>query len=461
MQDLENTLAKFQEIVSSNFCYNLAKKVGLIQRSTSQLKGYEFAQAMMVPNAFIEGESLNSLAVRMQRINKECHLSASALAQRMNTKAAESFMRHCFAKVLTDVVKKSFVHLGDLPNLSIFNRLLIEDSTQAELHEKLSKYYKGSGGAASQSALKIDFIFDYLSEQIVDIQFFSGNKPDQSLAGRILPLLEKNDLVIRDLGYFVLQKIKAIKEKGAFYLSRFKSNVDVYESVDSVEPLDVAKHIEKHMNKGLVDIEVFIGEEKCPTRLVACLMSEEAINQRRRDAKRTAQRCRRQISQKKLNLLNYSIFITNIPVKMLSSTAIMAAYRIRWRVEMIFKQWKSYLKLHLFKGYRVERLHCLLYGRLIMILLLGSISPYLMQYALALDRELSCFKLTHYFIADHAFAIALQEGKVKAFIDQLLQDLPRRLCMDKRKRLSLRKNAKMGISYYKEQEINDLQKKIA
>lgn len=140
----------------------------------------------------------------------------------------------------------------------------------------------------------------------------------------------------------------------------------------------------------------------------------------------------------------------------------MAIYRIRWRAELIFKQWKGCLKIHLFKGYRLERIHCLLYGRLAMILLLGSISPFLMKYALTIGRELSCHKMFKYFTADHVFAEAIRERNFRFFLEQLFEDIPRRLFMDKRKkRLTLRENAKRGISYYKEQEINDLQKNVA
>jgi DDE family transposase len=215
MQDLEQVLEKFEIIISQNFCYDLAKRVGFIQRSTSQLKGYEFAQAMMIPNGFLETETLNSLAIRMQKVNKECNLSASALAQRMNTEAAENFMKKCFEKMLKETLQREFSDLSDLPNLASFNRVLIEDSTVAELHEKLSPHFKGSGGAGSKAAVKINYIFDYLSEQAVDIQFFPGNKPDQALADQVIPLLEKDDLLIRDLGYYSLERIKDIEKKKA------------------------------------------------------------------------------------------------------------------------------------------------------------------------------------------------------------------------------------------------------
>ena len=461
MRNLEQIIEKFEKMVSKNFCHQLAKKVGFIQRSTSQLDGHEFAQALMVPNAFLEAETLNSLAVRMQKINKGCNLSASGLSQRLNTKAAERFMKACFEKILKETIQNELNSFSDLPTLGSFNRVLIEDSTKAELHEKLSPYFKGSGGVASTAAIKIDYIFDYLSEKIVDIEFFSGNTPDQSLASRIISQLEKGDLLIRDLGYYAIGRLKEIEEANAYYISRFKNDVEVYASKDSTEAIDLARFIDQENHKGLVDTIVFISKEKHPVRLVACQMSKEAINQRHRSANREAKRRRRQTSKKKLNLLKYNIFITNIPIEKLSSTSVMATYRARWRVELIFKQWKSCLKLHLFKGYNKERFHCLLYGRLIMILLLGSISPILMHYTLTLDRELSCFKLINYLIADHFFAIALQEGKTSQMIEKLIQDIPRRLCQDKRLRPSLRNNVRLGKSYYNELGYNELKNKVA
>jgi len=461
MQDLKRILTEFEEIVSPNFCNDLARKSGFIQRSTSQLKGYEFAQAMMVPNACLEAETLNSLATRMQEINRACNLSASALAQRINTQAAEAFMKTCFEKVLKEIVKKDLTGLSDLQNLSGFNRVLIEDSTQAELHEKLSTYFKGSGGGASNSAVKINYIFDYLSEKFVDIEFFSGNVPDQSLASRVISLLEEGDLVIRDLGYYALDRLKEIEQKEAYYISRLKVSTVVYESKEAANPLDLAKFLDKRMCQGILDTEVFIGEGRHPARLVACLMSEQAANTRRRTANRSAQRHGTQLSKKKSRLLQYSMFITNVPVTILSSTSVMATYRARWRVELIFKQWKSCLKIHVFKGHNRERFHCFLYGRLIMILLLGVLSPPLMLYARTLGRELSYFKLTNYLIANNAFPKALQEGKMDQFTEQLFEDIPRRLCMDKRKWLSLRSNVRMGNSYYNELEMSELRANVA
>lgn len=91
-----------------------------------------------------------------------------------------------------------------------------------------------------------------------------------------------------------------------------------------------------------------------------------------------------------------------------------------------------------------------------MVLLVRAMTPPLMRYAHTLGRELSCYKLTNYLIADHGFAKGIQEGGLDKFIEKLLKDIPRSLCMDKRARASLRVNVRMSSSYYHKLEIREL-----
>jgi DDE family transposase len=456
MYNLDCTITEFGKIVSQEFCYEVARKTGFVQRSTSQLFGFEFAQVLMIPNNFLEAETLNSLALRMHKINPYCNLSAPALAQRINSKGAQEFMKTCFGRVLKEVIKKDFSGIRDLPHLSGFNRVLIEDSTQAELNEKLSQVYPGRGGTASKSAVKINYMFDYLSETFVDMSFHSGNMPDQSLASHVMRLLEKDDLLIRDLGYYALARLKDIEEKSAYYISRLKVDVIVYDSPDSKTPLNLAKFLERQMINGIVDETVYISEARHPVRLVACVMCEQAVAKKRRAVNRAAARRGRTVGKKASNLMKFCLFITNVPPFMLSPTDIMACYRARWRVELIFKQWKTCLKLHVIKGFNYARFHCLLYGRLIMILLLAWLSPPLIKFAISIGKELSTFKLSKYLIFDDAFSEAVQKGVIDRYIENLLKDLPQRLCMDRRRRKSLRANVRAGRSWHNDLEISGL-----
>jgi hypothetical protein len=72
-------------------------------------------------------------------------------------------------------------------------------------------------------------------------------------------------------------------------------------------------------------------------------------------------------------------------------------YRLRWQVELTFKHWKSLLHLHVLKGTRPERIKCLLYSRLITIVILNMISAYASWYAAnCLRREISAHKLINW-----------------------------------------------------------------
>jgi hypothetical protein len=44
--------------------------------------------------------------------------------------------------------------------------------------------------------------------------------------------------------------------------------------------MDLAKFLDQGTQRGIVNVEIFIGKEKHPARLIACLMSEEAVNKR-------------------------------------------------------------------------------------------------------------------------------------------------------------------------------------
>ena len=109
--------------------------------------------------------------------------------------------------------------------LSSFRRIFLEDSTQISLYEALSKLFKGSGGKTSKAAVKIDLIFEIHQQSIYKHSITSGITPDQSLARSISEDIQPSDLLLRDLGYFVLPTFVQIDLKGAYYTSRLHPNV--------------------------------------------------------------------------------------------------------------------------------------------------------------------------------------------------------------------------------------------
>ena len=81
-------------------------------------------------------------------------------------------------------------------------------------------------------------------------------------------------------------------------------------------------------------------------RLVALPVPEEVANLRRHRARTSAKRRRRSPpGALHLFLMGWNLFLTNVPAAIWPPKVLAAIYRLRWRIEIIFKTWKSHLGL--------------------------------------------------------------------------------------------------------------------
>jgi hypothetical protein len=116
-----------------------------------------------------------------------------------------------------------------------------------------------------------------------------------------------------------------------------------------------------------------------------------------------------------------------------------AIYRLRWQVELAFRNWKSLLKINVLKAIKSERIKCIIYGRLITIIVLAMISAYAFWYAEDdLQRELSLPKLINWLKRKNRLVNAMHDDTLEALLRQLRRAIPKLLCKQKRKRRTSR-----------------------
>ena len=110
-----------------------------------------------------------------------------------------------------------------------------------------------------------------------------------------------------------------------------------------------------------------------------------------------------------------------------------------YNIELTFRNWKSLLKINVLKGTRTERVQCIIYGRLITIIMLAMISSYASWYAEDyLQRELSLPKLINWLKRKNRLVNAVHDGTLEALLRNLRRALPKLLCKQKRKRRTSR-----------------------
>lgn len=444
----------FDKIFNEKKCHDLCRKYKFIERSSSKLKGHEFIKTMIIPSIGLSTDSLKGLCKRMLDFNPEAILTPQALCERINDISASKLMRGIFAELLLKVNKRITRFCPKITSTLInFNRVLIEDSTTVTLNEKLEDVYKGTnrGGNGVKSQVKIDLIHDLSKGVILDAKLFRGNEPDQSLAERVLSFIKKGDLLLRDLGYFAISAFKAIEIMKAYFLSRLMPRVKFFLKKKDDTPLDIGKHLKnkafRHLN--VIEVEGFLGNEKVPIRLIIYRQPQEVTDKRLREAHKHVRKRGETMSASKKLLMNFSIFITNAPQEFLPTEIIGTIYRLRWEIELVFKQWKNQLEIDYLKGIHRERIDCLIWSRLCTVLIVEFISGIFKNIAeKTFDNELSIVKLIQYLMRNNGFCRAVAGDRLEFFLEQMEKDIPRMILKDKRSRRTMRERVYKRETYY-------------
>ena len=173
-----------------------------------------------------------------------------------------------------------------------------------------------------------------------------------------------------DLGYFTIKRFQHIQQQHAFFISRLRPNTLLFEDQHNPTPLDLEAFCHA-LKVDTYETTLFLGAHAhFPVRVGFCRCPQRVIAERRRKALLTAKRKGRTCSDKYLTLLEWSIFITNVPQTHLTLPQVIQLYGIRWQIELLFKLCKSQLHLDCVQGCGENRILCQLYARLIVFVLL-------------------------------------------------------------------------------------------
>ena len=264
-------------------------------------------------------------------------ISKQGLCERMGKPAVKLAL-----SLLEKQVKQAYQTVRSKDLFAQFKRVLIQDSTTLNLPKELANQFPGNKAKGRQRAVaRIQSVYDLIHNRFCFFGLHSYVENDQSAAMQLIHYLKAGDLLIRDLGYFTLISIENIIKRHAYFLSRLPHNVSIFD-LQSKEKLDILKLLK---GREFFDGWVFIGNEThLKVRLVVVRTPEQIARERRRRARNHADK-RFTYSSRYLKLLDYTFYITNVDVKTWEYPQVHTAYRIRWKVEIIFKSWKSYFHI--------------------------------------------------------------------------------------------------------------------
>jgi hypothetical protein len=442
-------LANISKTLSKKQINELAYTSNFIKRSSSKITGYQFLTSLLIASNDPEQGTLEKIS-DLFRSHFHVRIRAQSIMERLNSESAMQFLKETFKLLLNNQFTK-FIQGISADLLIPFSKILIQDSTRCDLNQKLSPIFKGSGGRASKASLKLDVIYDFMAKEFEHITLHNGSIADQSLANKIMEYVKSNSLIIRDMGYLRVDCILKIVEANAFFLSRMKNNMCVYLNKEDAEQLDLAKYLHDNFRRAkIIDMTVYITATKIPVRLVAYKVPPEIANKRRRDAHLRAKKEGRTLTQKSLILLDFSLFITNVLEEIWPAALIGTIYRIRWQIELMFKDWKGRLKIDCLLGINHFRIQCLIYSRLIFIILINEIYKLLDYVGTCIGKEVSIHKVYNWIKCTNRM-LRILSGKFKWWEERYLNDIIlTSMSQQKRKRKTSLQSIREQNFYYME-----------
>lgn len=364
----------------------LAFETGFCKRHSGKISAPDFVIHLCLES--ISGTvSYNDLAARV-----EARTGISASRQAYWERTDEPCLRF-FQRILEHVMlSKCDPHrIQCIKRQGRFKRILLQDSTIIKLPLRLFSVFSGVKNAhAAVCNARIQGIYDLLSGHFIHFSIDPYSKNDQAATMEIP--VQPGDLILRDRGYFRIQAVEVHKRAGADSINRYKHATALYDPANGQK----INMLELLTQNGSVDMLVSAGTERTVAlRLIAIQVPEETANLRR-------MRARREMnyppSRELLKLMSWTVFLTTMTDPSMTSKEIAALYALRWRIENIFKTWKSFFNFQKIHNIPEIQLRVLLKARLIMITLSYQrlFAPLFRQLDNAGGKIVSLIKLMRY-----------------------------------------------------------------
>lgn len=350
---------KLQELLEKE-AEKLSKESKFVIRN-SKLTGEKFAKGLIFGWQGNPDASLHQLKKTLDIFGVK--ISEQGLDKRFSKESAE-FMELLLNKVLSILTISSQLN-SELINK--FSDIKIYDSSSIYLPTDLIEHWTGPGGTKGSKVNSVIKLSTSLSLKtgslkiVLEDGFVHDNNSELIRKDKI----EKGALLIKDLGYYSLECFKEISRHQAYYCSRLKSDTKVF-SLSGKE----INLVNLMANKNFIDKDVFLGKsQQLKCRMVIVRLPEQLREQRIEKLFKKAIREGKKISERKLSLSNFNIFITNLSPQELNLEELLILMKSRWQIELLFKLWKSYCKIDESRSEKPYRILTELYAKLIGVII--------------------------------------------------------------------------------------------
>lgn len=243
------------------------------------------------------------------------------------------FLKRCVERGIDNLVIEPSLKMSE--KLEGFRDLISIDSTLIRLHEQLVEKWPGPRTNHSPASVKINAVVSVFGGTKTKIRVVEGKRAESKLMS--IGNWVKDRILLFDLGYFGFKNFAKIKDHGGFFVSRLKSNSNPY----------ILRSLKQHRGRSIKVEGLRLSEIKHKLKRGICDFEVWATTSTSKNPKTLEKSAvlLRVIGIWDSESSEYHFYITNLPIERFSAEDISALYRMRWSIELLFKELKSCYKL--------------------------------------------------------------------------------------------------------------------
>jgi Transposase DDE domain len=326
MDNLSDVVKEIKQNLSANIFDETARNTKLIERSR-KCEGH--ALFWSIVGGFCVGQA-TEIAGMQRAFSKDTgiQINYSAWHGRLCKDGFPAFMRQNVTHLINHFYTEHLTVKGKL--LKQFRDIHMQDGSSFGINDLLSKWYPGRFTKISPAAVELHVLYSLRCGAPVTI----GLAPDRVSEYEFMPTGEyadlKDTLNLFDRGYGSLKRLHVIEDEDGYFITRMKDNIN---------PTIVAVHKSDGRLKHYFKDKLF----------------QEVKLKKKQDYDFTVQfrddnifRCLRVIALWNPRTKKHVIFLTNTSAQQLSAKTVGKLYRLRWQIELLFKELKSHTELRKF-----------------------------------------------------------------------------------------------------------------
>jgi hypothetical protein len=319
--------SKFQKVFSESDLNALGKKLGLCERERV-ITPFKLALSVVISLGCSRVESIADLQREFNAL-METDIGYKAFYNQLAKLAFPEVMLS-ITSLLINRMSFKVLEFGKGSPFRRFKQILVHDGSSFALRDALEEFFPGRFSTVSPAAVELHTMMDLLSDTAVSIVLAPDTESEQ--ANLPDPVQLKDCLFMADRGYLNLDYMHQIDSQGGCFIIRGKEGLNPW-ILNAWR--DDGEHPRRFRNKTLNEIR-----DKLPKRHALDLEVGWEV--------KGVPMTFRMIVTWNPKTKEFQYLVTNLPLERFTLSDVCLAYHLRWQVELLFKEWKSYANLHKF-----------------------------------------------------------------------------------------------------------------